>query len=114
MAGRTAKGTIVVAAAVPTRIAAWILGGLGRTARSGKLRNLTSGIPVAAYAVTAIVWVGQIPTGTLYPVFDADDLRHSWGGPTLAGAWATHLALWMGILLFVSFPFALSRQHREA
>ncbi len=31
-------------------------------------------------------------SGILYPVFDAANLRNSWGGPTLAGAWVTHFA----------------------
>jgi hypothetical protein len=28
--------------------------------------------------------------GIAYPLIAADDLEHSWGGPTLAGAWAVH------------------------
>ena len=114
MARRTLKGTIVVAVAVPTRVAAWILGGLGATTCSGKLCNPTSGVPLAAYVVTAIVWVLQIRSGILYPVFDASNLRNSWGGPSLAGAWVTHFALGTGILLVVSFPFALWREQRES
>ena len=43
-------------------------------------------------------------SGILYPVFDAANLRNSWGGPTLAGAWVTHFALGTGILLVVYFP----------
>ena len=114
MARRTLRGTLVVAVSVPTRVAAWFLGGLGATTCSGRLRNLTSGIPVTAYVVTAIVWVVQIPGGSLYPVFDASNLRNSWGGPTLAGAWVTHFALGMGILLVVSFPFALWQERRDS
>jgi hypothetical protein len=112
MARRTLKATIVVAVALPMRLAAWIVRWLGATATPGKLRNLTSGIPVAAYVVTGIVWVLQIRSGILYPVFDAGNLRNSWGGPTLAGAWVTHFALGLAILLVVSFPFALWKTTR--
>ncbi|MFX0578100.1 hypothetical protein [Nocardia nepalensis] len=36
--------------------------------------------------------------GTFYPLIAADDLEHSWGGPTLAGAWAVHALLGIGLL----------------
>jgi len=37
--------------------------------------------------------------GALYPLLDAHDYQHSWGGPTLAGAWATHAALAVPIVV---------------
>lgn len=36
--------------------------------------------------------------GICYPLVAGDDLESSWGGPTLAGAWATHAALGIGLL----------------
>jgi len=39
--------------------------------------------------------------------FDSANLNNSWGGPTLAGAWAVHLALGVALLLAVALPFAL-------
>jgi len=31
--------------------------------------------------------------GLLYPLVDAHDYQHSWGGPTLVGAWVVHAAV---------------------
>lgn len=111
-AGRTLKETIVVAAAVPARVTAWVFGGLGATTYPSKLRNVTMSIPVVAYVMTAFVWAIEIYSGILYPVFDDGNLRNSWGGPTLAGAWITHVAVGIGALLVISFPFALWRAKR--
>ncbi|WP_067563567.1 hypothetical protein [Nocardia acidivorans] len=36
--------------------------------------------------------------GVAYPLIAAHDYRNSWGGPTLAGAWAVHAALGVGLL----------------
>ncbi|MGK8488736.1 hypothetical protein [Nocardia asiatica] len=36
--------------------------------------------------------------GICYPLVTGDDLAGSWGGPTLAGAWAVHAALGIGLL----------------
>lgn len=36
--------------------------------------------------------------GIWYPLIADNDLEHSWGGPTLAGAWAVHALLGVGLL----------------
>jgi hypothetical protein len=43
----------------------------------------------------------------LYPVVGLDDLEDSWGGPTLVGAWAVHLAIGVAALVVVSFAVAV-------
>ncbi|MGW2817870.1 hypothetical protein [Streptomyces sp. NPDC001415] len=37
--------------------------------------------------------------GALYPLVDAHDYQHSWGGPTLMGAWAAHAVLAVPLVL---------------
>jgi thiosulfate reductase cytochrome b subunit len=101
------QATIRVAAVLPVRIASWIAAAAGATAAATRLRALTQGIPVAAYVVTGLVWLPLVPNGILYPIFDSANLNHSWGGPTLAGAWAVHLAFGLALLLAVALPFAL-------
>lgn len=36
--------------------------------------------------------------GVCFPLVAASNLENSWGGPTLAGAWAVHAALGVGLL----------------
>ncbi|MGK8522499.1 hypothetical protein ACRS6B_13495 [Nocardia asteroides] len=36
--------------------------------------------------------------GICYPLVAGDDLDGAWGGPTMAGAWAVHAALGVGLL----------------
>ncbi len=64
---------------------------------------------MAAYVATGLVWLPMLPNGIFYPVFDSANLDHSWGGPTLAGAWAAHLGIGAGLLMAVALPFALWR-----
>lgn len=59
--------------------------------------------------MTGAAWFLRLHSGIFYPVFDAGDLRGSWGGPTLLGAWLVHLALSLAFLLVVALPFALWR-----
>jgi hypothetical protein len=58
-------------------------------------------IDVVAFAVAAYVWL-LLPMNLLYPVrlavYDESPVG-SWGGPTMAGAWAVHAA--GGLLVFV-------------
>jgi hypothetical protein len=56
--------------------------------------------------LTGPLWLIVVLRGVLYPLIEADDLRDSWGGPTLAGAWAVHFALGVAILLAASFVLA--------
>src|SRR5262245_22269810 len=110
---RTGQSIILVAAVLPIRIASRIAAGDGAAGAAGQLRALTHGIPAAAYVATGLVWLPLVPNGILYPLFDSANLNHSWGGPTLIGAWGVHLALLLALLLAVSLPFALW-QHRSA
>ncbi|MBC6456661.1 hypothetical protein [Actinomadura sp. HBU206391] len=43
-----------------------------------------------SFALLGSAWAVFIARGVLYPVFGADHLERSWGGPSLAGAWAAH------------------------
>ena len=106
---RPAVSTVVVAFVLPLRVAAWAAGALGVDNSATRLRAPTVGVPIAAYVVTGVVWFPLLVSGIFYPVFDAGNLRSSWGGPTLVGAWVTHLAPAFGLLLAVAFPFALWR-----
>jgi hypothetical protein len=118
---RPVISTVVVAFVLPLRIAAWAAGALGAHSSATRLRALTAGVPIAAYVVTGVVRFFLLHSGIFYPVFDAGNLQNSWGGPTLVGAWVTHLALALGLLVAVAFPFALwrppgtiSRRHRSS
>jgi hypothetical protein len=103
---RLVVNSIVVAFVLPLHIAAWAAGGLGAERSVTRLRAVTAGVPVAAYIVTGVAWFFVLHSGIFYPVFDAGDLQNSWGGPTLVGAWVVHLALALGLLFVVAFPFA--------
>ncbi len=104
---RLVVDSIVVAFVLPLRITAWAARGLGAGRSATQLRAVTAGVPIAAYVVTGAAWFFLLHSGIFYPLFDAGDLQGSWGGPTLVGAWAVHLALASGFLLIVAFPFAL-------
>ncbi|GAB2540414.1 hypothetical protein [Nocardia heshunensis] len=53
---------------------------------------------VLAAAVAMVAWFAAFlmimaaVRGIFYPLIAAHDYQHSWGGPTLAGAWAVHFA----------------------
>ena len=91
------------------RLASWVAGILRARTTARRIRRLTEGIPSAAYLVTGVIWVIELRDGLFYPLFDSANLANSWGGPSLAGAWAVHLALGTALLLIVSLPFALWR-----
>lgn len=62
----------------------------------GVWRTLTHTILAAAVGLVAwfaafLMVLGAV-RGTFYPLVAANDYEHSWGGPTLAGAWAVHFA----------------------
>jgi len=50
------------------------------------------GLPVnlVAFALVVPAWAVFLTRGVAYPLFGADHLDQSWGGPTLAGAWFVH------------------------
>lgn len=59
---------------------------------------LGMGLGLVAWFVVLISTQAAV-NGALYPLLDAHDYRNSWGGPTLAGAWAVHAALAVPIVL---------------
>ena len=62
------------------------------------------GLPVnlLAFALVVPAWSVFITRGVLYPLFGADHLERSWGGPTLAGAWVAHFIQGPPLLLIVT------------
>jgi len=78
------------------------------------LRARAASTPIVAKLVTAPFWLLLIARGVLYPVFGADDLEHSWGGPTLLGAWAVHLLIGIALLAAVSVLLAMATRDAAA
>lgn len=105
---RLVVDTVVVAFVLPLRVAMWAACALGAKSSATRLRARTAGVPIVAYVVTGAVCLLVVST-VFYPVWDAGNLQDSWGGPTLVGAWATHFALALGVLLAVGLLFALWR-----
>jgi hypothetical protein len=56
------------------------------------LRYALAGLPagLVCCALLAPAWAVFVTRGVLYPIFGADHLDRSWGGPSLAGAWVVH------------------------
>ncbi|MFG3255631.1 hypothetical protein [Streptomyces sp. NPDC048172] len=49
------------------------------------------GVALGLFGWTLALFAGQATVnGVLYPLVDAHDYQHSWGGPTLIGAWLVH------------------------
>ena len=74
--------------------------------RSGQvLRHSLVGLPIhlLAFALVVPAWGVFLARGVLYPVFGADHLEDSWGGPSLAGAWLAHFIQGPPLLLLVDF-----------
>ncbi|MFD9220283.1 hypothetical protein ACFWDI_09775 [Streptomyces sp. NPDC060064] len=59
---------------------------------------LGTGLGLLAWFIILISTQAAV-NGALYPLLDAHDYQNSWGGPTLAGAWAAHAALAVPILV---------------
>lgn len=57
---------------------------------------LSAGIGLVAWLLLLLALLALI-RGLAYPLM-ADDYANSWGGPTLAGAWAAHALLGVGLL----------------
>ena len=68
------------------------------------VRHTLLGLPVHLLAFVLVVpaWALFLARGVLYPVFGADNLEASWGGPTLAGAWLVHFVQGPPLLLLVA------------
>jgi hypothetical protein len=114
MRGRSATNTLVVATALPAVIVAGIATALNRVELAARLRQRVVGVSAIVFILTVPLWLIVVLRGVLYPVVvGADDLDDSWGGPTLAGAWAAHLGLGVAILLAVSFLLAWWRPPRN-
>jgi hypothetical protein len=54
---------------------------------------LTSVLGVVCWLLVALAGPNTVRNVLLYPITDGDTVARSWGGPTLAGAWAVHAAL---------------------
>ena len=112
MSRRLVTNTLVVATALPAVIIAGIATAMHHVELAARLQQRAVGVSVAFLVLTGPLWLIVAWRGVLYPLVGADDLRDSWGGPTLAGAWAAHLGLGVAILLAVSFVLAWWRPPR--
>jgi hypothetical protein len=106
---RTLAGMVVVATALPAGALATIAATANQGDMATRLRRRSAGVPLVAQLVTAPLWLIVLLRGVLYPVLGSGHLENSWGGPTLAGAWAVHLMIGTVTLLVVSFILALWR-----
>jgi membrane protease YdiL (CAAX protease family) len=100
-----ARRTALIATALPVAVLSRVPG-VAKSGDAGKRRPATA-VPKVALLVTAPCWLLIVFRGVLYPAFGADDLEQSWGGPTLVGAWVTHLAVGVGALVVVSLALVL-------
>ena len=68
------------------------------------VRHTLLGLPVHLLAFVLVVpaWALFLARGVFYPVFGADNLEASWGGPTLAGAWLVHFIQGPPLLLLIT------------
>jgi len=112
MRGRLGTNTLVVATALPAMIVAGIASAANRVELAARLRQRAGPVSAIVFILTVPLWLIVVLRGVLYPVVGAGDLEDSWGGPTLAGAWAAHLGLGVAILLAVSFVLAWWRPPR--
>ncbi|GAA2125479.1 hypothetical protein GCM10009759_77560 [Kitasatospora saccharophila] len=70
-----------------------------RPRRARTLLHAAVGLPLGALALVAVgVEVLLVLRGLLYGFVEPGPYDHSWGGPSLAGAWLAHAA--------ISLPFA--------
>ena len=73
--------------------------GLARGQWRIALRGLCgTALGAVGWFITVITGLAAL-NGFLYPLLDAHDYQHSWGGPTLIGAWAAHAALAVPLIL---------------
>ena len=84
----------------------------GAPDRRGEARSVlahaATSLPVnlVAFALVVPMWVVFVTRGVLYPLFGADHLERSWGGPTLPGAWFGHFIQGPPLLLLVTLLLA--------
>jgi hypothetical protein len=72
-------------------------GGLGRR-RVATQALLTAMIGLVCWVLVVLAGPNTVRNVLLYPITDGDDVARSWGGPSLAGAWAVHAALALLVL----------------
>ncbi|MFI6865743.1 sensor domain-containing protein [Nocardia sp. NPDC050406] len=58
---------------------------------------LAATVGLVAWFVVFLAAIAAV-RGIFYPLVTSGDYENSWGGPTLAGAWAVHAALGVGLL----------------
>jgi hypothetical protein len=89
-----------------------------RTGGAGVGQRIWASLAAVALGVLALIPVGAealcLARGLCYGLVDRGPYDHSWGGPTLAGAWAAHFAISLplaalGLLVLA----ALDRLHRQ-
>lgn len=97
--------TADIATALPAALAAPVVDRVNGDSGT-RLRRRAARVPRVASVATAPFWVLVVFRGVLYPAIGADNLEQSWGGPTLVGAWATHLVIGVAALVAVSFLLA--------
>lgn len=89
-----AKGSVLL----PVALARLVLG--LRTHRGLLILRGGCGVVLGLFGAAVALLAGQATgNGLLYPLIDDHDYQHSWGGPTLVGAWAAHAALAIPVVL---------------
>jgi hypothetical protein len=105
--------TLAIATTVPAYMVSAAARLSGRADVATRSRAWTARTSVVAAILTAPVWAVVILRGVLYPLFGSDNLEDSWGGPTLAGAWAVHLLVGLASVLAVSLVIASASSVRR-
>ena len=135
------RGAVYALVALPVALWCLVLVAAGRArvaaaTRLGSLRRL-AGLPIAAsptrgrlaghllvslpvdgvaLAVAGYLWL-LLPMNLLYPVRLAvydESARDSWGGPTLAGAWAVHAVGGVAVFVVVGLPICAGLRRVQA
>jgi hypothetical protein len=104
-----AQRTLLIAVALPAAMVSLVR---AIAKKGGASRRALTRVPRVALLVTVPFWLVVLLRGVLYPAFVADNLEQSWGGPTLAGAWVTHLVIGLGALGVASLAVALATGSR--
>ncbi|MFF3255988.1 hypothetical protein ACFYWP_34340 [Actinacidiphila glaucinigra] len=89
-----AKGSVLLPVAL-ARLVAGV-----RTRQGPLVLRGGCGAALGLFGLAVTLLAGQATgNGLLYPLIDAHDYQHSWGGPTLLGAWAVHALLAVPVVL---------------
>jgi hypothetical protein len=64
--------------------------------RQSGVTRMLCGLVMSLAAV--VLWIDFLVRGVCFPLAQPDT-KTSWGGPTMAGAWAVHLALLSALVL---------------